>query len=430
MIRSIKNFETLAENDARRDALAIVEAGYAAIDVEAAIIREVRTMGDMLCVGERICSISSAKRIFFVGIGKCAIAAARAVEATLGEKLAGGIALDVSDVSGHGLKKIEAFIGTHPLPTEVNMDATRRIVEFLGGLTEQDVVLMLISGGGSTLLCLHDKAMTCLDESVLLSELMRRGAPIEEINIVRKHISLARGGGLAKAAYPAEVIALIVSDVPGNDERYIASGPTVRDTTSIADAKRVLESRGISDERIVFHETAKDEKYFERVKNILFITNKNALNAMRAEAMQRGFHAEIVDDRMQGEAADVGRAIAEKLHGAPPKSAFLFGGETTVTLQSDSKIGGRSLELALAALSDLRSDEIIIPFASDGRDYVEYAGAIADSITLSHSKDKKLDITETLKTHGTYDFFTKSGDFLMTGYTGSNVSDLVLALKI
>ena len=430
MIRIIKNFDSLAETDARRDALSIVEAGYAAIDVEAAILREVRTMGGMLCIGERTCSSSSAGRIFFIGIGKCAIAAARAVETALGERLAGGIALDVSPLKEHGLQKIEAFIGTHPLPTQVNMDATKRIVEFLTGLTAQDVVIMLISGGGSTLLCMHNEAMTCLDESILLSELTRQGASIEKINTVRKHISEARGGGLAKAAYPAEVIALIVSDVPGNNASFIASGPTVKDTTSVADAKRILADYGVSDERIIFHETPKEDKYFERVQNILFLTNKNALNGMAAEVSQRGYHATIVNDRFFGEAAELGRAIAAKLHDAPPRSAFLYGGETAVTLGTNPKKGGRSQELALAALDDLKDDELIAAFASDGRDNTEYAGAIADAATARHAHEKNLVALGYLATHGTYDFFTGTGDFILTGYTGSNVSDLVVALKI
>jgi glycerate-2-kinase len=429
MAHRIRNFEALATNDERLDALAIAEAGYAAIDTGAALERTLRIEQDELNIGDTTYSLTG-KNVFFVGVGKCAFAAARAVEKLLGDSLTGGIALDVSLLEGAPLAKIKTYTGTHPLPSDVNETATKHILEFLSSRTADDLVIMLISGGGSTLLCLHEVPMTCTDESVLFTELTTRGASIQDINTVRKHISRARGGGLAASAYPAEVISLIVSDVPGNDIEYIASGPTVLDSSSVADARAVLAKYNIPTlANIELIETPKEEKYFKRVTNIIFLTNQDALKSMEKEAVVRGYKTEIVNDRFIGEARDVGRAIVERLHGAQAKTALLYAGESTVTLGSTHGAGGRNQEMALAALSSIGEDELILPFASDGHDNTDYAGAIGDGITCAHALTQNLSAGAYLDGHRSYDFFKVTGDALVTGYTGSNVSDFIVALK-
>ena len=310
-------------------------------------------------------------------------------------------------------------------------------MEFLSGRAESDLVIMLISGGGSTLLCLPPPAMTCFDEGVLFAELTAKGAPIQDINTVRKHLSRARGGALAAIAYPAEVVSLIVSDVPGNDLSSIASGPTVLDSSTVADAQAILEAYGVAvSAHIAFIETPKEQKYFDRVANILFITNQDALSAMLDEAKRHGYAAEIVDKQFAGEARDVGRAVIEKLHTSPSRTALLYAGESTVSLSSGGLApqkpvgeGGRNQELALAVLEYLNPDELILPFASDGHDNTDHAGVIADADTLAHAKEKNLSVTDYLDTHRSYDFFTATNDALITGYIGSNVSDLLIALK-
>lgn len=426
---TIQNFEALAIHELRRDALVIAEAGYAAIHVGTAIRDKVRIGDGELHIDGKRYPIAG-RRVFFVGVGKCAFAAAGAVEKLFGDKLTGGIALDVSPIKQHGLTKIETYIGTHPLPTEVNERASKRIIEFLSGRREDDLIIMLVSGGGSTLLCLHDAPMTCLDESVLFEELSARGAPIQDINTVRKHISRARGGWLAATAYPAEIISLIVSDVPGNDMEYIASGPTVLDSSTAADARTILAQYDISSlTNTELIETPKERKYFERVTNVLFLSNEDALSAMRDEAVRCGYAATIMDDRFAGEARDIGRAIVEKLHASTPKTALLYAGESTVTLGTHAGKGGRNQEMALAALRDIRDGELILPFASDGRDNTDHAGAIVDETTRAHAHAQNVLIEEYLDSHRAYDFFTATGDALVTGYTGSNVSDLIIALK-
>ncbi len=428
---TIQNLEALAVNDLRKDALVIAEAGYAAIDTNTVLARKLRVEGDRLSIGGKDFNLAG-RRIFFVGVGKCAFAAARATEKLFGNKLTGGIALDVSSngQTGRKLATIETYTGTHPLPSEINVRATRRIIEFLSGRGENDLVIMLISGGGSTLLCLPPPSMTCTDESALWSELTARGARIQDINIVRKHISLARGGALAKAAYPAEVISLIVSDVPGNDLAYIASGPTVFDPSTVTDARAILAQYGIpSLANTELIETPKERKYFERVTNILFLTNQDALVAMRDEAVRRGYETTIADSGFSGEASEIGHAVVERLHASPTKTALLYAGESTVSLSAPAGAGGRNQEMALAALRNIRGGELILPFASDGRDNTDHAGAIADETTRARARTQNVSIKEYLDSHRAYDFFTATGDALMTGYTGSNVSDLVIALK-
>jgi len=429
MAHRIQNFETLATNDLRRDALAIAEAGYAAVDVGAALARTLRIEGDALRLGDTTYPLVG-RRVYFVGVGKCALVGARAVEQLLGDRLTGGIALDVSPLEAGALTKIEALIGTHPLPSETNEAATKRILEFLSGRAESDLVLMLISGGGSTLLCAHEKPMTCADEVVLWNELTAKGATIQDINTVRKHTSAARGGGLAAAAYPAEVASLIVSDVPGNDIRFVASGPTVPDDSTVEGARAVLTRYGIeSAANIEYLETPKEPKYFERVTNTLFLSSADALTAMREEATRLGYAAAVADDRFVGEAREVGRSVAERLRDAQAMTVLLFAGESTVTLTGPHGMGGRNQELALSVLEYLNPDELILPFASDGRDNTDSAGAISDETTRGHAFAQNLSIEEYLESHRAYDFFAATGDALVTGYTGSNVSDIIIAMK-
>ncbi len=429
MDRRIHNFDALASTPLRTDALAIAEAGYRAVDIGTAFARKVRVDGDELVVDGAPRILLDSRRVHFVGVGKCAIAGAEAAERLFGDRIESGIALDVRGLADGRLGTIEAFVGTHPKPTQENVDATHRIITLLEGLTADDLVIMLVSGGGSVLLCSPEAPFTCADEGMLFDALTDRGATIEELNTVRKHLSKARGGWLAKAAQPAEVVALIVSDVPGNDLEFVASGPTVKDTTSVEDAQAVLEKYGIPAPPSGFIETPKDDADFARVSNVLFLSNRDALDAMKTEAAARGLTARVVTDTMHGEARAVAGQVAEALHDAPPKSALLYGGETTVSLGEHPGKGGRNQELALAALAELHDGELVLPFSSDGKDATEHAGAIADAETRAHARARNADASTALAAHSSYDFFKASGDALVTGLLESNVSDLVIALK-
>lgn len=425
--KMLNNFEDLAITPLRQAALNIAEAGLAAIATPAVIRRLVFLEDDILRIGDNDYNLEKINQVLFVGIGKCALEAAREVESILGGRLFGGIAVDVHQGR---LEKIESYAGTHPFPSEQNIDITKKIIGLLSGLTEKDLVIFAISGGGSTLLC-QPQDMTCYNEADLLKILFEKGATIQEINTIRKHLSLARGGYLAKYLYPARGIALVFADVPGDNFEFVASGPTVKDTTTAAEAAAVIQKYDV--EKVCgfscnLIETPKDDIYFQNINNILAVSNKTALAAMAAKAGELGFSSEIKTAVLTGEARNIGKEIAENLNTITQKKALLYGGETTVTVKKSGR-GGRNQELALAALPALKEGEAVLVLASDGRDNGEYAGAIVDSETNKKASALNLAPVEFLENNQSTDFFEKTGDFLMTGDTGSNVSDLVIAIK-
>lgn len=427
----IQNSKDLAKSAARVAALAIAEAGLEAIDTESAVERAVRLSGDTLSVNDKSFTLSPDGKLIVIGVGKCALEAGKALEGILGDRLTGGIVLDLREGM---LSRLTTRVGTHPYPTQANVDATKEIIQMLSGLSEKDMALFVISGGGSTLLCLPN-GHTAEDEASLLRHLTRAGADIQEVNTLRKHTSRARGGFLAKYAYPAQVIALIFSDVPSGVFEFIASGPTVRDTTTVADAQRVIEKYKVTVGRVwdaALVETPKEDKYFEKVTNLLAVSNQVALSAMAAEAEKLNFTPRIMTANLRGEAREVAAAIVRDLAKEKPKTALLYGGETTVTVRAPGGKGGRNLELALAALATLPAlgpADLIFTLASDGRDNTDFAGAISDIMTKEHAEKLKLDAAQFLAENNSYEFFKATGDYLLTGDTGSNVSDLIIAIK-
>ncbi len=429
----IQNLEQLAVTDARRALLTIADAGLEAIDTRQVMREMLRAEGQTLAIGNERIDLTKIGRLVFVAIGKCAVDASLMVEKVLGDRLTRGIVLDVKPrpTSAPPSVHLHAFCGTHPLPSDENLRAAEAIVQTLTGLTERDLVIFVISGGGSTLLFLpQDK--NDRSEIDIFNALTNAGATIQEMNMVRKHLSLARGGYLAKCAYPARVISLIFSDVPGNDISSIASGPTIKDTTTIEDAEKVLTKFNVRNSRDIgkagLIETPKEDKYFARVTNVLAVSNVRALRAMCGAAEKLGFRAEIRGSDLMGEASEAGRTIAETLHAAPAKSVLLWGGETTVTVRGTGR-GGRNLELVASALRFVRDGEEILSLASDGRDHGPFAGAICDTITKKVIADANIDLEQFLTDNDTYGLFEKIGNYLTTGDTGSNVSDLIIALK-
>jgi len=423
----VKNFDQLAETKERKLALEMAEAGLEAIDTEKVISETVKLGTEELSVGNERYSLDEIERIFVVGIGKCSLVAGRALEKVLGENVSGGVIIDVRDGQ---LDKIHTITGDHPYPTEKNVDATGKIISLLEDATEKDLVIFIISGGGSTLLC-QPEDMTCFDEAEILKSLYDSSVGIRKINTVRKHLSSARGGYLTKYAYPAKVVSLIFSDVPGDDLEFIASGPTIKDTTTLKDAEKIIKEFRVEEKtgiNIKLLETPKEDKYFENVKNILVVSNKIALAAMEAKAKSEGYEAVTITTTLEGEARDVAPQIVEELHKAKKKTIHLYGGETTVTVRH-AGIGGRNLELALAALETIEEDELVLALASDGKDNTDFAGAISDMITKKKGEESGLDPRECIENNCSYHFFEKTRDYVNTGYTGRNVADLVIAIK-
>lgn len=421
----IKNSAELGTTSLRRDGLEILEAGYQAILTKEVVGKEVEINGQYLRIGEHVLALGVFKRIFFVGIGKCALDAGEVFEEKLGSWLTDGIILDVR---GAMLKKLRSKIGTHPFPSEQNVEAAQSIADLLEGLTDTDLLITVISGGASSLLCLpHD--LTCETIGLITRTLMDKGATIDEINTFRKHTSKIQGGQFAKLAYPATVVSLIFSDVPGDNIATVASGPTVLDTTNIADARAVLEKYDIENmcklPTCELVETPKDPEYFLRVNNILFITTKKALEAMRGVAERLGYRTEIVSAELQGEARIVGQRLVSEA--TVPKMCRLWGGETTVLVKKEGK-GGRCQEAVLGALTDIKDDVLCIAATSDGWDNTPFAGAIGDIVTLRRARELGLDPLSASENNQAYDFFEKVGSHIDTGRTGANVSDWYFTL--
>ena len=338
--------------ETRRALLTIAEAGLTAIDTARVVRETVRLDGNTLSYGGEKIDLSQTKKLVFIATGKCAADAAMAVEEILGDRITRGVVVDIRACPVS--KRLKTFCGTHPLPSDENLAAASAIVAALEGLTEHDVALFVVSGGGSTLLFLPEDKRN-KEEITIFNALTDAGATIQEMNMVRRHLSLARGGYLAKAAYPARVVSLIFSDVPGDDLMAISSGPTVKDTTTIEDAVAVLEKYGVTQicpkDHCGLIETPKDDKYFARVTNHIVVSNIQALEAMATAAEKIGFHAMIRGITLTGEAREVGLVIADELHAAPAKRVLLWGGETTVTVRGSGGRGGRNQELSAAALA-------------------------------------------------------------------------------
>jgi glycerate-2-kinase len=426
----IKNGDDLGITPLRKDALAIAEAGLQAIDTAEVIRKHVAYADGVLTVrGERV-TLADGGRLIVAGIGKCAGRAAGELERILGDAITTGFIIAIGEALE--LKKITVRQGTHPLPSRENVDASKELVGMLSELHENDLVIFLVTGGGSTLLCLPDDG-DYEREAKMFKAFMHSGAPIQDINTARKHMSRVRGGFLAKAMYPARVISLIFNDVPGSDDiGFIASGPTVKDTTTIGDAEAVLERYKILDACKLtgcgLMETPKDDKYFERVTNIVAVSNVTALRAMKEKAEELGYKAEIADTKIAGEARGVGRVIGERLAEVPAGTALLWGGETTVTVRNPEGKGGRNQELVLGALGAITPRTLVLSVASDGRDNTELGGALCDTMVKEKAEELRISFSDALQENQSYEFSKATGNYLDTGETGSNISDLILGI--
>jgi len=421
----IKNFDELATTVARRNALEVLEAGFVAVQTKNIISSKVlRRYSTLLIQGKKI-NLDAYERVFLIGIGKCAADAALALEDIIGDEITGGI---VVDVRGAPLKHSLSRVGSHPLPSEENVEITRSIESLIKNATEEDLILVVVSGGGSALLCLpHD--VKCEKISEISKELMDQGASIRELNTVRKHMSDIAGGQFARSAFPARVVSLIFSDVPGDDLSVVASGPTVLDKTTVEDAERILQKYDIKSlcnlPYCELVETPKEEKYFEHVTNILLATNETALFAMKQKAGELGYATDIVDTKLEGEARDVGARLIREAR--EEKECLLYGGETTVTVKGNGK-GGRNQEVALGGLLHMRDGVILIAAASDGWDNSNVAGALVDIETKQKAEKLSVSAEQFLSDNNAYEFFKRTGAHINTGRTGINVADFYVTL--
>ncbi len=421
----IRDFRILASTPFRRDALSILEAGLEAVDVRESIMRSVKVRGKVVAFQKKKINLSGFNRVFVFGIGKAAAEACGALEDLLGSRITGGIALDVKKVK---LKRIKSIAGTHPFPSLANMRATDEIVAMLKKLEPRDLVIVVVSGGGSALLA-RPYRLTYGEVSAITKFLMSKGADIREMNIVRKHLSEIQGGQFARLAYPATVVGLVISDVIGNDLELIGSGPTVRDSSTVADAARILKKYNVFKACAMsicdLKETPKDKIFFKKVTNILVASNLDAVRAMTEEAKRLGWKPRVFSTRLSGESREVGKKL---LREPKPGEAVIAAGETTVTLRGKGK-GGRNQELALSALLAVDGNKLVISCASDGVDNSLAAGAIADIVSAEDALRAKLSAEKYLERNDSYSFFSRVNGQIRTGITGTNVSDLMIAMR-
>ncbi|MEM2570509.1 MAG: glycerate kinase [Thermoproteota archaeon] len=435
----ILNRPDLERSEKHRLVLDVLEEGLKSADPYTSTIEALSSLAEEL---------SKYRRKIVIGFGKASYRMALASERFLDEIWAGGIIVPKGSVKENELKKIRVYEGTHPIPSQINVEATKEVLSLLSDLTEEDLVICLISGGGSALFVQPD-GVSLSEKQEITRLLLSCGANIHEINCIRKHLSTVKGGNLARLIYPANGLCLILSDVVGDDVDTIASGPTSPDNTRFVDAWRILEKYRLLDkvpkaviERIKMGmdgkipETPKaNDLVFKKIKNIIIANNMKALSAMAEKANKLGLKPMIVTSYLEGEAREVGKvigSIARQIlkHGSPinPPCILLFGGETTVTVKGNG-VGGRNQELALSVAMSLSNAPNVI-FASIGSDGVDgnsnAAGAIVDGETLKEAEEAGLSPSVYLENNDSNSFFERLRRAIHTGPTGTNVNDLAV----
>ena len=425
----------LRDTEAREAILDLLEAGFTAVDPERLVFEELKDhSGD---AGIRV-----------IAIGKAAVPMARGAARALGARLARGIVLAPYEHGGGTPNVIECYEAGHPIPDESGVRAAEAIREFCAPLGHADRLLCLLSGGGSALLAAPVPGVELKDLAQTTRLLLACGATIGEINTVRRHLSTLQGGGLARAAYPASLLTLILSDVVEDRIETIASGPTMPDPTTFADAERVLRRHRLrievplsvrrylrdgADGRVP--ETAKPgDPIFERADIRVVANNSTFLDAVCEHAARIGLRVHRELRPMVGEARNVGAClgqhVAELAESIAEPTLLVAGGETTVTLHGDGR-GGRNQEVALAAAQALEGTDSVLfaTCATDGTDGVtDAAGALVDGATIDRGRESGLDPELALRGNDSYVFLSATGDLLRTGPTGTNVADVVLAL--
>lgn len=412
----IRNFKTLATTRERRDALTIINAGIEAVLVKPALRAQIHRRGDILAIRDHRWNLLRYNRVFVVGAGKASLDAAEVLEEVLGARITEGIMIDTR---GKRFPHIHVIKGTHPLPSHINVVATQKIIRIFEQRKKNDLVIALFSGGGSALF--ESPRIPLRDYIELTHMLLKRGASITEINTVRKHLSFVKGGQLAQIGVSGTIITLLISDVLSNDASVIASGPTTPDSTSMAHARSIQKKYSLP--HLPFVETPKDR--FSHVYTSFLITNSAAVDAMSRKARKLGYRTRVLGTQVQGEARAVGKKIALL---QKKGTAIIGAGETTVTVKGKG-IGGRNQELVLGALSTLKQG-VIASCASDGVDFItQAAGGIVDITTKECAKKKDLDAGRFLRDNNSYAFLKKVNGVIVTGKTGTNVGDLMVALS-
>ncbi|MFQ6068704.1 MAG: glycerate kinase [Candidatus Bathyarchaeia archaeon] len=456
----IKNKKALIENamskldkKARRLALDALEAALAAADPKKIIKSKVTVQNNFFKIDQYKFNLNKFRHIYVVGGGKASGKMAEALESIFGNRISNGI-VNIPYNSGpcktHRIKLQEA---SHPLPDEAGMRGAKKMLDLVSHAEEDDLVICLISGGGSSLMSLPRDKITLNDKQKVADALLKSGATINEVNAVRKHISNFKGGGLAKKAYPATIINLILSDVIGDPLDSIASGPTVPDSTTFSDAIEILRRYNLwenmpqsvknvlvkGQEGLIPETPKKGNELFRKVYNIVIGNNRSAALAACDSLKKAGLPSLLLTSFLEGEARHVGTmlaSIAEEIEASgnplPKPCGIVAGGEATVTVVGDGK-GGRNQEIVLSAAFKISgmNGVVIASLSTDGIDGpTEAAGALADGKTIVRSQEQKLNAKSFLSNNNSYSFFSSLDDLIFTGITGTNVNDVSIIIAI
>ena len=444
------SFESKTISAMRKDAVKIFYKALKAVQSGTAIKRYCKFDGKTLFIGHRSYHLSRYKNLYILGSGKATAPMAAAIENIIDEKITGGI---ITVKLGHvaDLKHINLIEAGHPIPDENGIRGASAILNLAKIAKEDDLILCLISGGGSALLPFPYNGLTLKNKQDTIKILLSCGATIHEINTIRKHISKIKGGRLAQAVYPATLVTLMLSDVVGDDLDVIASGPTVPDSSSFYDCKNIFRKYNIIDkipQNILNHiesgisgeidETPKPhDPVFDKTYNLIIGNNFESLMSAKEKAESLGYNVLILSSMIEGETrfiAQVHGAIAREIiktgNPLPLPACILSGGETTVTI-SGNGFGGRNQEFALSASIDISGKKNIVMLSggTDGTDGpTDAAGAFSDTFTLKRAEEMGLNPYRFLANNDSYHFFQKLGDLFITGPTNTNVMDLRIVL--
>ena len=437
------------ESQLKRDALLIFRKALESVDGGNAVRRHLKRAADPeSMIGDAfLLEAEKYERIFLIAVGKAAVPMAQAIEEIVSVPLA-----QETVVTKHGhagpLRDSVAIEAGHPIPDEAGERAARQIRDLLvGKLTARDLLLVAVSGGASALLPAPADPVKLIAKQETTDLLLRAGANIHELNAVRKHLSFLKGGRLAKLAYPAQIVSLLLSDVIGDPLDVIGSGPTAPDESTFGGAIAVLERFDLI-ERVPHvvrsyledgaagrvDETPKPgDPIFDNVRNVIVGSNLLALEAARSEALRLGYETEILSNAVDGEASAVGAEYANRLSATErdgKRRCFLAGGETTVAVRGPGK-GGRNQELALAAAIGMAGapSVAVLSAGTDGTDGpTDAAGAFANGATIARATKLGIDAQQHLMHNNSYPFFDALGDLIRTGPTGTNVMDIQILL--
>ncbi|MBI5388904.1 DUF4147 domain-containing protein [Candidatus Woesearchaeota archaeon] len=434
----------------RSDILAVLKHTIAQTNPEKVLKEQVTVKSSKLTVHGKTFDLKQYQSIYIVGGGKAVFLMAKAIEQMMGEYITAGH-INVPQIVPGVLKKISCTKATHPIPSKENVEGAKKIRAIAEKARKDDLVIALISGGGSAMMCLPHRDISLEDKMETTSLLLKKSATIHEINRVRKHLSLIKGGYLATYASPATVLGLYISDIIDDLFDIQASGPTAPDTSTFADAILILKHHSLWDvvpagvrrhlEAGMAGKTPETPKMqhpaFKKVFNYTLCNHRTALLAACAKAKELGYHVLPLTSSLQGEAREValslaaiGKEIANYDTPLKKPAMIIATGETTVHVTGDGQ-GGRNQELVLSACRKLLPNMVVASFGTDGVDGITpapVAGAMADHSTLEKAQKRNMDIMRFLQDNDSYHFFKATDGHIITGPTGTNVGDVMVVV--